>query len=250
MDDARYNEHLTANLVLFIIVFLVISPMGNTLAKETINFSGYTWQVKHSIGYPVGPGPNYFSASGRNVKVDEAGNLHLNLHEHRGRWYATEVWLDRALGYGTYRFTVKFPEESFDKNVVFGLFNYLNDSKEFDIEISKWGEETSENAGFAVQPTSLEKNRYRFSLGPNKGLRKVFSFTWTRNKITFRCETCSGASCARRTLTREWEYSGDSTPRGDLKTHINLWLVNGTPPTDGREVEVLLEDFSFTPFNK
>jgi len=250
MDDFSCDKRSITIFLIALIALLVIKQMSNCLAKETISFSGYTWQVKHSIAYPVGPGPNYFSASGRNVRTDESGNLHLRLDEHRGKWYATEVWLDRSLGYGTYRFTVNFPEELFDENVVFGLFNYLDDRKEFDIEVSKWGEETSKNAGYAVQPASLKKNTHRFSLDLEKGSKKIFSFTWTGDGIIFRCENCSGASCARSTLTSEWEYSGGAIPTGDLKTHVNLWLVNGIPPTDGREAEVVLEDFSFTPLGK
>lgn len=142
---------------LLILTFLFTFGYKEISAEKTINFSGYIWQVKHSIHHSVGPGPNYFSASGRNVRIDEDGNLHLRLHEHKGRWYSTEVWLERALGYGTYSFTVKFPQGPLDENVVLGMFHYLNDGQELDIEISKWGEDTSKNAGFSVQPVSLKK---------------------------------------------------------------------------------------------
>ena len=85
------NKVLTALFLLAAFVVTVVLPMKNISAKEKIDFSGYTWQVKHSVDYSIGPGPNYWSASGRNVEVDEAGHLHLRLNEHRGRWYATEV---------------------------------------------------------------------------------------------------------------------------------------------------------------
>jgi hypothetical protein len=28
---------------------------------------------------------------------------------------------------------------------------------------------------------------------------------------------------------------------------MNLWLLDGTPPTDGREVEVIISRFEFQP---
>jgi hypothetical protein len=32
-----------------------------------------------------------------------------------------------------------------------------------------------------------------------------------------------------------------------MPVHINLWLFRGRPPKDGREVEVVVRNFAFTP---
>lgn len=234
-------------LAIPLVFLLTIIPVQETLSRETIDFSGYTWHVKNSVHGLVGPGPNHWSGSGRNLVLDESGDLRLRIDEHKGCWYATEIRLDKTLGYGTYRFTVDFPNAFFDKNVVFGLFNYLNDQKEFDIEISHWGQKTSTNASFAVQPAGVDHNLHRFSINLEQRTKKVFSFTWSRDGLTFRYENCDTSSCDQSTVKERWQYKKGSVPDGDLKTHINLWLVDGNPPTDGEEVEVVLEDFSFVP---
>ena len=220
------------------------------MAREMINFSGYTWRVKHCIRYAVGPGPNYWSSSARNVKLDESGNLHLKIIENKGIWYSSEVWLDQTLGYGTYEFTVNLPERPLNKNVVLGLFNYLNDRKEFDIEVTRWGKNSPTNVQFVVQPSERDKNMKRFPLDKTGGTKKVFSYTWGRNEIIFRFEDCRNESCSERVLREEWRYRGESLPRGDLKPHINLWLVDGESPTDGEEVGVKVENFTFSPLGE
>ncbi|MBS3786792.1 hypothetical protein KGY79_01185 [Candidatus Bipolaricaulota bacterium] len=220
------------------------------MAREAIDFSGYTWKLKHHVHSPVGPGPNYWSSSGRSVRIDESGNLHLRIIENRGRWYSSEVQLNQGLGYGTYEFMVYLPNRPLNKNVVLGLFNYLSDRKEFDIEITKWGEDSPTNVQFVVQPSVKDKNIKRFPLNPTEGTKKILSYTWTRNELIFRCENCKDESCSEKVLLEKWKYRGESMPRGDLKTHINLWLLDGKPPTDGREVEVTIENFTFSPLGK
>ncbi|MCF7890360.1 hypothetical protein K9M78_03990 [Candidatus Bipolaricaulota bacterium] len=251
-NDIRFNlnDILPILPVLYLSLGLIFAPVRGGQAKEKVEFSGYTWQVKHFLHQTVGPGPNYWSSSGRNVRVDESGNLHLRIIENRCRWYSSEVWLDRALGYGTYEFTVDLPERTFARNVVLGLFNYLTDRKEFDIEVTKREENSPTNVQFVVQPSVRDKNIKRFPLDKKEGTKKVFSYTWTRNELIFRFEDCNDKSCSKRVLLEEWKYRGDLLPRGDLRTHINLWLVDGKPPSDGREVEVILEDFTFSPLGK
>jgi len=34
----------------------------------------------------------------------------------------------------------------------------------------------------------------------------------------------------------------------ETRVHINLWLFGGAPPSDGREVEVIVSDFTFIAF--
>ncbi|MBS3793264.1 hypothetical protein KGY77_11555, partial [Candidatus Bipolaricaulota bacterium] len=227
-----------------------VAPGKGVLAKETIDFSGYTWKVKHYVRYTVGPGPNYWSSSARNVRADESGNLHLKVIENKGRWYSSEVWLDQVLGYGTYEFTVDLPELPLNKNLVLGLFNYLDDGEEFDIEITSWGKNSPTSVQFVVQPSELDKNMKRFPLDKTEETKKVFSYTWTSNELVFRCEDCRNEDCNDRVLQEEWKYRGESLPEGDLKPHINLWLVEGEPPTDGEEVEITIENFTFSPLGE
>ncbi len=43
-------------------------------------------------------------------------------------------------------------------------------------------------------------------------------------------------------LIQEWTYSGTRNPRetSGLKAQLSLWLIDGHPPTDGREVEIII----------
>ncbi len=233
--------------LLFLSLFIVLVPGEVSQGKDWIYFSDYVWKVKHHIRNTMGPGPNYWSASSNNVWVDESGHLHLKITKKKGRWYASEVQLDQPMGYGTYKFTVDLPEKSLDRNVVLGLFNYLTDRKEFDVEVTKWGENSPTNIQFVVQPSEQDENIKRFPLNPTEGTKKVFSYTWTREELIFRCENCANESCTEKDLLEKWKYRGEPPPRGDLITHINLWLLDGKPPTDGKEVEVIVEDFAFSP---
>jgi hypothetical protein len=78
---------------------------GTTIGRTNgrIAFSGYNWIVKDSGGGRVGPGNNIFDGSQRHIWVDNYG-LHHTYAPTQGcdRWAATEVWLDRNLGYGSY----------------------------------------------------------------------------------------------------------------------------------------------------
>jgi hypothetical protein len=78
---------------------------GPTIGRTNgrIAFSGYNWIVKDSNGGRVGPGDNIFDGSPQHLWVDNYG-LHNTYAPTQGcdRWAATEVWLDRNLGYGSY----------------------------------------------------------------------------------------------------------------------------------------------------
>ncbi|MFP4135710.1 MAG: hypothetical protein ACLFN7_01740 [Candidatus Acetothermia bacterium] len=103
---------------------------------------------------------------------------------------------------------------------------------------------------FVVQPSEYDQNIKRFPAELSEGNRKRFSYTWTRDELYFRYEGCEDESCNRTNLLEEWTYEGDQLPVADLKTHVNLWLVDGNPPSNGKEVEVILEEFEFTPLEE
>jgi hypothetical protein len=49
-------------------------------------------------------------------------------------------------------------------------------------------------------------------------------------------------------IIESWEYSGDDIPlSGEEKAHINLWLLDGSPPSDDEDVEVTIKSFEFIP---
>jgi len=101
--------------------------------QSFIDFSGYTWEIKEQISEPTGPRANYWSAE--NVCVRRNSYIELTISNKNDQWYASEVRLSKALGYGTYKFKVSSSLNKLDKHTVLGLFLYANDNQEIDIEI-------------------------------------------------------------------------------------------------------------------
>lgn len=211
---------------------------------RTVEFSGYTWRVKASES-PAGPGPNYFSDREDDVWVDENGQLHLKIVQRNGRWYSTEVIANASLGYGKYVFTLASRVDQLPKEVVLGLFTWSDTApqynyREIDIEFSKWGEDNGQNSQYVVQPWDHPGNRYRFD-SVLEGEYSTHSFEWSPTSIEFSSSN-SGAEF------QTWSYTGpDIPPTGDENARINLWLLNGMPPSDGLEVEVIIKSFEFIP---
>jgi hypothetical protein len=203
--------------------------------KHRLKFSGANWIVKSGV---YGPGPNRWSED--NVRVDEAGVLHLSASRRENMWACAEVYIDEPLGYGEYRWTIAGRFIEYDPNVVVGLFLYEDQRKEIDFELSKWGDSNRSNAQFVIQPVSASR-MHRFDTG--RLTRITVSVKWHDGFIQCRCwdaERHDGA------LLAEWEYSGSDVPKeGELRPHINMWLVNGTPQSEADEFEVSVESFEY-----
>ena len=204
---------------------------------RTLEWSGLTWWVKTSRNGTLGPGSNYFDASERNVFVDESGALHLRIRREAGRWPCSEIVSIETFGYGTFEIDLA-ETPTLDKNAVFGLFTWEStapNNREIDIEFSKWGQETSVDAQFVVQPWDEPGNRFRFATSRNSG-SSVHSFLWEREAIQFQ------SVFGRRKAN--WTYTGKSIPLPHRqKVRMNLWLFEGRAPSDGEEQEVVIERF-------
>lgn len=219
------------------------SPAGASRPARvrTVNFSGYTWQVKSSTGQ-VGPGPNYFSDSADNVSVDALGRLHLKLTYSKGRWYSAEVVNTQSLGLGRYTFELDSPVDAIDPNVVLGLFTWSDDpaynNRELDIEFSRWGNAGDPTNGqYVVQPYDRDGNLQRITQPAVPS--STHSFDWQANAITFASSTASPSP---------WTYTGPDIPKpGTEHVRMNLWLFRGAPPLNGKTVEVVVKRFTFTP---
>jgi len=220
--------------------------------RRVLAFSGYDWNVKFSDGR-VGPGPNYFSDATEDVWVDKDGRLHLTITSNNGRWYATEVFTQTPLGYGKYSFHIASRVKQLDKHVVLGLFTWDSVSpvehhnREIDIEFSRWGDEQADNSQYVVQPWDKvgHRNRFQVELGE---IGSTHCFDWEPNAIRFSSYRGRGPAVAVNNQIQSWVYLGsDIPPVGNGNARINLWLINGDSPSDGQEVEVILEAFEFIP---
>jgi hypothetical protein len=209
-------------------------------SPRTVEFSGHTWRVKSS-SEPVGPGPNVFSDSTKNVWIDSRGRLHLKLTHSKGRWYSAEVINTHSLGYGRYSFGLGSRVSHFDPNVVLALFTWSDDpaysNREIDIEFSRWAKAANpRNGQYVVQPYYRGKSRQR--IRQPAVASSTQSFDWRPNVVTFASSSA---------VPSVWRYNGPNVPQpGSEHVHINLWLYRGAHPKNGRTAEVIVNRFSFS----
>ncbi len=258
-----------------------LAVLGAPARARTVQWSGYTWQVRDSGGNPQGPGPNIFSNSEENVFVDSGGDLHLKIRQGtNGKWLASEIDLNQSLSYGTYEFEVSSRYDQFATNVVGGLFTYLSPESvaaqtggavgngvadtphEIDIEFAKgWG---SGNLYFTTHDGDVpapSKNFFQALTGDFTTHR----FTWEPGRIIWESfnghvagvadppspivEQRSGAASGQRA---KFTYTGAVVPR-DLNEIpiLNFWISSANPsvdgPTGGVPQEMIVHSFAFTP---
>jgi hypothetical protein len=231
---------------------LPAASSANTLGMgaRTIRFSGYIWRIRNTAVRRGGPGPNYFSSRRANVWLDGHGRLHLRAVKRGGRWYCAEVFSARSFGYGSYSFTLASRVNKLDRNAVLGLFTWDGAApayayREIDIEFSRWGVRSAPDAQYVVQPWQHAGNEHRFNLAP-RGLFSTHSFHWSADRVLF--SSSRGRSVDSSRALQSWAYSGaDVPPAGAAHARINLWLVNGKPPSSARSVEIVVEAFRFVP---
>lgn len=212
-------------------------------AYPTVQFSGYEWAVK--AGVSLGPGPNDFSSSNDNVWVDNQARLHLKITQRDGKWYCAEVVLMQSLGYGTYNFQVSSRVDLLNKNVVGSPFIYRDDTHEMDVEFSRWGVEGGPNAQFVVQPYYNPGNREQFSMALSSDA-STHIIQWMADLVFFRSAQGHYIDPPAGQIIHGWDYTGGDIPaEGDELVHINLWLLDGQAPSDGKGAEMVIQGFTF-----
>ncbi len=233
-------------------IALTLLATGNAGHGRTIEFSGYTWIVR-SAGRG-GPGPNDWAPD--NVSIDTQGYLHLRLAHREGKWYCAELQTQERLGFGRYEFSLTGPVDNLDANVVLGLFNYPTSdvgpdgTHEIDIEFARWGNPSAPTGNYTVWPVtnrvSRQSKSFAFRLA---GDSSKHSFTWSPTNIVFKSQ--DDHSDAELRQFANWSYQpSDSDARIAQKAmpvHINLWCFKGQPPSDAKEVEIIVRAFKFTP---
>jgi hypothetical protein len=214
----------------------------------TIQFSGYTWNVKNGLN--IGPGPNNWSQD--NVWVDGNGFLHLKISKDSvtGKWYCAEVSTQQTFGFGKWQFWVVGRIDKMDRNVVLGLFNYSgNDGfDEMDIEWARWGNANYPNLNYTVWPAKTGFNNFSYAREiALSGKNTTQRFTRTSNIVTF--QSLKGF---RNNNTNQFATATCTDPPNSVSTlampaFINLWLFQGHAPANGKEVEIIIHNFSYTP---
>lgn len=192
--------------------------------------------------------------------------------------------LTQTYGYGTYTFNLASAVDGLDPNVVFGLFTWSDDPayapysgqayspwtnnpyadqpgsniypshSELDLEFSKWGNPNNpDNAQFCVQPYTTNPC-HQFFMPPGYSSSTAI-INWLPDGISFKVQDPSGNVIA------QYSYPGSVPPPGDnggwlgpvpslQQVRLNLWLVNGNPPQNGQDAEVVVSNFTYTPYNQ
>jgi len=243
-----FNEGATPIKKCCFVILALVYYFSNPFLCDarTISFAGHTWDVRSWYG---GPGSNYWSDSTDNVWVDGNGYLHLRIRNIGGTWYCSEVIAQGNAEYGINRFYIESNLDQLDKNVVFAAFLYKDANHEIDIEFTKWGESTPDhNSQYVVQPYYHSGNLYEF-WSTLSGTYTTHYIDWQSSYINFKSiHGHYDQPPSPDFLINYWSYTGADIPHQteNLRVYINLWLVNGNPPFDGQDVEVVVHNAEIT----
>lgn len=227
--------------ILLLFCLLIMSCINDENSPERIiSFSGIKWEVREAIDQ--GPGPNNWSSSKGSVFVDSQGQLHLKIRKIAGIWHCSQITAKKSYGYGKYLFYVSTNVEELDPNVVTGLFTYENDSKEIDIEFTRFGNPLNDVGLYTVQPTPYTaNNKHTFPLNLH-GTHTTHSINWTPKGIYF--ESYHGHSPSlpsEEMLINRWSYEGTRNPPvGNERLNLNFWLFQGKSPETNKDIEVII----------
>jgi hypothetical protein len=210
-------------------------------ALKTLSFSGYDWEVRRESSDRGGA--NEYDPA--HVWTDADGALHLKLARVGGVWKSAELHLTRALGYGTYAFTVR-DVSGLDPSAAFGMLTWDDEGaeqnhRELDVEVSQWGDPSIANAQFVVQPYYVAANVFRFTAPPG---RLTHTFRWEPGRALFRI--FKGAGTTGRALVTHESTSGIPTP-GSERVVMNLYYFRYGPKPPQSDVEVVVERFQHIP---
>ncbi len=213
-------------------------------ASAFIDFSGYKWRARDS---PSDRGGTRNLYDPRNVFTDRGGSLHLRITSRGTGWTCSELTLTRSLGYGTYSFDVE-DTSALDPSAVFGMFTWDYSTKdpnhrEFDIEISRWGDPNRRNAQYVIQPYYVAPNVWPFS-APAGNL--THTIVWEPGQITM-----STYKRNNRELVAHHVFSPEVPIPGSESIRINLYAFSEHqhrifPPLQ-RPQEVVVNKFSYLP---
>ena len=220
---------------------------------KQISFAGRQWFIKASETR-ADPGQNFFSGAADNVWVNGSG-LNLALRYRDNKYYCSEVYLDRSLGFGAYFFSLSGRVDLLDPNLVLGCFTWADPQKaiwhkEFDFEFTKWGDpNNATNAQFAINPFYLGMvQRYLANL-PDSAPELTCYLVWQPMYVEFRTYAGRYALASlppAANLIRSWRYDRETIPApSDESFRFNLWLNNNLGPSDGQEAVATVSDFGW-----
>jgi hypothetical protein len=210
-------------------------------SAKVLVFGGYEWQIRQTPSEPGGS-PNDYDAA--NAWTDASGHLHMRISGRPGQWKSAEVNLTRSLGYGSYRFVVRGLSE-LEPSAVFAMQTIDGDapSSEMDVEISRWGEPTSRNGQFVIQPYYVPANTVQFQTPRGTS---TFILRWSPDRAAFKI--FSGATALWDSVAvREHVFTSGVPAPVSESVHMNFYVFGKNPNPLQNESEVVVESFEYLP---
>lgn len=193
------------------------------------------------MGKKGAPGGNVYAPE--NVQIID-DKLHLRLTHAANVWKCASVQTVSALSYGRYQWQIETPVNDLNENVVLGLFGYRGPdyTNEIDIEFSKWG--------VPLYPTNASYTCYPRIAGIPPKL-KEFNFpgtaesthrmVWKKGILQMYC--APGYHTLNDPLPLTWNLPWNQVPTSKMPIFMDLWLMNGIPPSDAKEVDIVIKEF-------
>jgi hypothetical protein len=217
-----------------------------------VRFAGRDWIV---LDQPSTPGENYYSTNC--VWVDTNGWLHMKLQRISGVWHCPFIEGTGPLGFGDYRWYTATKLEQLDSNLVVGLFTYAQEPQfytnqnEVDFEVSHAFPGTQTNClVYTIQPYTIPGNSYSHPLETTNELQ-THRFIWRPDRVDWQSYYGHTPEPAGDDVfIAAWRFAGRGIPiETNEVAYMNLWLFYTNAPRDTQYVEMIVRDFSFTPFD-
>jgi hypothetical protein len=222
-------------------VAIADGPVLVNVPVKTLHFSGYEWNIRQ-VASDAGGSRNFYEPE--NSWTDQAGFLHLRIARARDHWTSAEVRLTRNLGYGSYRFVVR-DVSHLEPAAVFTISTWddTGPPHEMDIEFSRWGEQSSKNAQYVIQPYYLPANSVRFTV-PRGTL--THWLRWEPGRAYFQTIRGAAGSMLSHPVGGHVFTSGVPLP-GKAQIHMNLYVFENKANPLREPAEVVVEKFEYLP---
>lgn len=221
----------------------VPGDLSKHVQRRVVQFSGYEW-VARAAPSNRGGKCDYDPS---NVWTDESGALHLKITGTPGAWKCAEVSLTSSLGYGTYVFVMR-DVSNLEPASVSSIFTWdgpaeKENHREFDVDVSRWGEDVHENARYAIQPYYGAGNVSRFVIPAGSF---THSIRWEAGRIHFKTVRGTNISLRGPSLAEHSFQSGVPSP-GNERVRMSLYAFQRGPLQLQKGAEVVVEKFQYLP---
>lgn len=223
---------------------------GLSTISSRLWFADHEWDVQES---EMTPANNLWSTNC--AWVDPTGHLHLAIREFDGKWYCAMINSRESFGYGTYEWRLASRIDLLEHGTMLGLFTYeatKGDTwNEIDFEYSRSAAGMAvSNLQFAIQPWYHDGNLCRTPM-TQKVAETSHRFLWTPGDIRFISWSGHGdVASPTNDIFATWTYKAPDVPvHSNEIVYMNFYLLFTNKPAGTQNLEVVVTDFRFTPFD-